>query len=319
MLHLTPAHHMPWPVISPFRMRPGLARLAGHGGLGDETPALFLRDAQASAYAAHKQAVLAQHRGRGLVGQADPAVLHAIAQAYAAQTGTTLAPEADALARGMQEDFVILHDEPELAAHSGFVRPTEGVQAPLGQTDERATMRTRFLSVCFPSNWNPAEKHGLDFAAIHAPVADNALLQAGGQGIIDMAFRQASMLRHVWLLTPNGDLPQHPESRRTRWEDAIALADAPGASGRLLDQVFFRVERQTTLPLPTLRRGVFFIRVLVCPLVHVLRPSPERAEQLAQALASMSDAVLAYRGMAAVRPRLLDELARCVPAPSTPH
>jgi len=33
----------------------------------------------------------------------------------------------------------------------------------------------------------------------------------------------------------------------------------------------------------------------------------------------MSDAVLAYRGMAAVRPRLLDELARCVPAPSTPH
>lgn len=274
---------MPWPVVSPFRMRPGLARLAAHEAPASDAPALFLRDAQASAYADHKRAVLQQHRERGLIGEAEPAVLRAMADAYEAQTGIALAPEAEALALGLQEDFVILHDEPD-------------------------AMRAQFLSVCFPSNWNPAEKHGLDFAAIHAPVADNALLQAGGKGIVDMAFRQASMLRHVWLLTANGDLPQHPETRRARWEDAIAQADAPGASGRLIDQVFFRVERQTTLPLPALRRGVFFIRVLVCPLVDVLRVRPERAAQLAEALASMSDAVVAYRGMAAVRPRLLAEL-----------
>lgn len=299
---------MPWPVVSPFRMRPGLARLAAHES--SDPPALFLRDAQASAYAEHKQAVLQQHRERGLIGDADPAVLQAIADAYATQTGITLPPEADTLALGMQEDFVILHDEPEIAPNPDFVRPPEGVQSSLERPGERLAMRARFLSVCFPSNWNPAEKHGLDFAAIHAPVADNALLQAGGKGIIDMAFRQASMLRHVWLLTANGDLPQHPEIRRTRWEDAIAQADAPGASGRLIDQVFFRVERQTTQPLPALRRGVFFIRVLVCPLVDVLSATPGRAAQLAEALASMSDAVVAYRGMAAVRPRLLDELAR---------
>lgn len=270
---------MPWPVVSPFRMRPGLARLAAHEAA--DTPALFMRDAQASAYAEHKRAVLQQHRERGLIGEADPAVLQAIAHAYAAQTGITLAPEAEALALGLQEDFVILHDEPD-------------------------AMRARFLSVCFPSNWNPAEKLGLDFAAIHAPVADNALLQAGGKDVIDMAFRQAPMLRHVWLLTANGDLAQHPETRRSRWEDALAQADARGE--RLIDQVFFRVERQTTLPLPALRRGVFFIRVLVCPLVAVLREQPGRAAQLVEALASMSDAVLAYRGMAAVRPRLLAEL-----------
>ena len=308
MLHLTPASHMPWPVLSPFRMRPGLARLAAHEARSSDTPALFLRDAQAGAYATHKQAVLQQHRERGLIGEADPAVLRAIAEAHAAQTGIALAPEAEALARGMQEDFVILHDEPEMAPQPGFARPPEGVPSPLGRPGERLAMRARFLSVCFPSNWNPAEKHGLDFAAIHAPVADNALLQAGGKGIIDMAFRQAPMLRHVWRLTANGDLPQHPETRRTRWEDAVAQADARGE--RLIDQVFFRVERQTTLPLPALRRGVFFIRVLVCPLVDVLRVMPGRAAQLAEALASMSDAVVAYRGMAAVRPRLLDELAR---------
>ncbi len=274
----TPAAGMPWPVVSPFRMRPGLSKL---GAASDHVPDLFLRDAQAGAYADHKRQVLGAVPGRGLVGEADPVVLQAIADAYAEQTGVRLVADARALAEGMQEDFVILHDEDD-------------------------AMRTRFLSVCFPSNWNPAEKLGLDFSAIHAPVADNALLQAGGRGIVDMAFRQARMLRHVWLLTPNGDLAQHPETRRTRWEDALAAADA--AHGRLIDQVFFRVERQTTLPLPALRRGVFFIRILVAPLADVLAVAPARAHEMADALASMSEAVVAYRGMTAVRGRLCAEL-----------
>ena len=281
----TAAADMPWPVVSPFRMRPGLARLSQAPGAVPMP--LFVRDALAGAYADRKRAVLQTHHGLSHIGQADPAVLQAIADAYAAQTGVVLAPEADALATGLQEDFVVLHDERE---------------------DGTDSMRTRFLSVCFPSNWNPAEKLGLDFSAIHAPVADNALLQAGARGIIDMAFRQAPMLRHVWLLTPNGDLAQHPETRRTRWDDALAAADAPGASGRLIDQVFFRVERQTTLPLPALRRGVFFIRVMVAPLAQVLAVAPGRAAELGEALASMSEAVVAYRGMTAVRERLCAEL-----------
>jgi dimethylamine monooxygenase subunit A len=286
MSHLTPAADMPWPISAPFRMRPGLSRLATSDPEA-ATPPLFVRDAQAAAYAAGKRAVLQAQPRRAPVGEADPAALAAIAQAYAAQTGVSLAPEAEALALGLQEDFVVLHDGVEDGGH---------------------TMRTRFLSVCFPSNWNPAEKLGMDFAAIHAPVADNALLQAGARGIIDTAFRQAPMLRHVWLLTPNGDLAQHPETRRTRWQDVLAAADAPGASGRLLDQVFFRVERQTTLPLPALRRGVFFIRVMVAPLTGVLALAPGRAGELAEALASMSEAVIAYRGMTAVRERLCAEL-----------
>ncbi len=281
---LTPAADLPWTLQSPFRMRPGLARLPEDGA----PVALFRRDALAPAYAEGKRAALAQ-RERCQIGTPDPQVLRAIAQAYAAQTGVDLAAEADGLAVGMQEDFVILHDEEEAGT---------------------TTMRARFLSVCFPSNWAPAEKLGLDFAAIHAPVADNALLQTGARGIIDMAFRQAPMLRHVWLLTPNGDLAQHPETRRTRWEDALAAADAPGGSGRLLDQVFFRVERQTTLPLPALRRGVFFIRVMAAPLAGVLAVAPGRAIELCETLASMSEAVVAYRGMTAVRDRLCAELRR---------
>jgi hypothetical protein len=257
---------------------------------------LFLRDDLAPAYAAHKAHVLATWHATAQLGEPDVQALQAIATAYAAQTGVALAPESDALALGMQEDFVVLHDELD----------SDGAE------QASSTMRTRFLSVCFPSNWNPTTKLGLDFIAIHAPVADNAMLQAGARGIIDMAFRQAPMLRHVWLLTPSADLPQHPDTRRLRWEDALALADAPGASGRLIDQLCFRVERQSTLPLPALRRGVFFIRVMVCPLPQVLAEAPGRAGELHAALASMSDAVLAYRGMAAVRERLLYELSGCL-------
>jgi hypothetical protein len=273
---------MPWPVRSPFRMRPGLARLEAA-----QTPPLFLRDDLAPAYAAQKQAVLRGHRVIAQVGEADPKVLAAIAEAYAAQTGVRLAPEADALALGMQEDFVILHDEP-------------GEAGP--------DFCTRFLSVYFPSNWAPVEKLGLDFTAIHAPVADNALLQAGARGIVAMAFRQAPMLRHVWLLTPSGDLAQHPQTRRLRWDDALRQADARGAD--LIDQVFFRVERQTTLPLPQLQRAAFLIRVMVAPLNDTLRVTPDRAAELLAALASMSETVVDYRGMNTVRARLLAELAR---------
>lgn len=285
--HFSPADRMPWPVQAPFRMRPGLSRLAPDQERGVHEPAaagvpLFLRDALAPVYAVHKAEALVAHRVQTQVGQAEPAVLQAVADAYAAQTGVHPAAQADALALGLQEDFVVLHDEPD-----GF--------------------RTRFLSVCFPSNWSPAEKLGLDFTAIHAPVADNALLQAGARGITDMAFRQAPMLRHVWLLTPGAGLPQHPDSRRRRWEDALAQAEAAG--GRLIDQLCFRVERQTTLPLPALKRGVFFIRVMVCPLNAVLAVAPERTLELHAAIESMSTAVLAYRGMAAVRERLLRELA----------
>lgn len=270
---------MPWTVSSPFRMQPGMQRLPA--GVTDAPP-LFVRDTLAADYAAHKVAALGALGPNALPGEPDLAVLQAIAQAYAAQTGVHLGATAQALVNGMQEDFVVLHDEP-------------------------AGMRARFLAVCFPSNWNPAEKLGMDFTSIHAPVADNSLLQAGAHGIVDMAFRKASMLRHVWLLTPGAELSQHPEAPRLRWDDALRQADV-SRSGRLIDEVYFRVERQTTLPLPALKRGVFFIRVMVCRLVDVLSVESGRAATLVQALHSMTDAVAHYRGMHGVRERLLREL-----------
>lgn len=266
---LTPAARMPWPVQSPFRMRPGLTHLDNA-----DTPRLFLRDNLAPAYRAHKAHALDTHRAEALVGRTDPTILEAMAQLHEAETGVAAAPDLDTLTLTLQEDFVVLRDGD--------------------------TMTAECLSVCFPSNWRPREKHGLGFAAIHAPVADNQLLLAGANGIIDLAFRKRRMQRYVWLLTPSADLSQHPHAQRTRWE---ALANA--TPQELLAQTYFRVERQTTLPLPHLKAGVFFIRVMVCPLADVLACAPGRAGELREALASMSDAVVAYRGMEGVRGRLV--------------
>lgn len=277
---LSPAEQLPWTVTTPFKMRPGLSRLEA------EAPPLFIRDELAADYSVRKQALWATAKDKVQAGEADPAVLALIAERYAQQTGIALAPTVEALTFGMQEDFVILHDEADV---------------------QGMTMRARFLSVCFPSNWDPLEKANLDFAAIHEPVADNTALQAGAKGIVDMAFRKSSMMRHVWLLSPASDLAMHPKVRQRYWQDALAQCEE-GAT--LLSQVYMRVERQTTLPLPDLKRGVFFIRVMLSPLPDVLQVAPTRAVELADAIESMSAAVIQYRGMSLVRNRLLEELRR---------
>lgn len=274
--HWTAADAMPWPVQSPFRMRPGLARRPQtEPAAGCPAP-----DALAAVYAELRRPRLPQ----AMVGEPDPRVLERLHHALPTPGMAPVRTDARTVALALQDDFVVLHDEAD--------------------PDGQGRFRLRFLSVAFPSNWDPAEKLGLDFAAIHAPVADNALIQQGAEGIMDLAFRRQSMQRHVWLISPDGALAQHPRERQRRWQDALERAGA----GQVLEQAFFRVERQTTWPMPDIARGVFFIRVMVCPLVQVLALEPWRAAALADALASMSDAVVAYRGMGLVRDRLVDEL-----------
>jgi hypothetical protein len=211
------------------------------------------------------------------IGSSLPLVETATSLRPAPNGWSRAAREGANLALQLQEDFVILKHEAD-------------------------TLRTEYLSVCFPSRWDPREKLGLDFSQIHAPVADNQMLVAAGPSIMAMAFMKQPMLRHVWLIVPSASLPQHPDQNDYSW--AKTLADpAP-----LLPRLFFRVERQTTWPLPQFKRAVFFIRVMMSPLCDVLRLKPERARELVDALGSMTPAVVAYRGMTDAMPRLLAEL-----------
>ncbi len=295
---LTPANAMPWPVTTPFRMRPNLKKLDA------DAPALLLRDGSADVYRRERERVIATHPERALVGSANNETLNAIlglapsplaGEGWGEGAGGSssqghspihVTPHPIPLPQGergqdvalaIQEDFVILKHHED-------------------------TLRTEYLSVCFPSRWDPREKLGLDFAAIHAPVADNQMLQAAGPNIMTMAFMKQAMLRHVWLIVPSASLDQHPDKNEAWWTEALRDMSP------LLPNLFFRVERQTTWPLPHLQRAVFFIRVMMSPLVDVLAITPGRAVELAASLRSMTPEVVAYRGMRETMPRLLAEL-----------
>ncbi len=265
---LTPANAIPWPVTTPFRMRPNLEKLDA------DAPALLLRDELAAVYRRERERVIATHRERAIVGEPNQ---HALAAISGLAPSRVVRERGQDVALAMQEDFVILKQEAD-------------------------TLRTEYLSVCFPSRWDPREKLGLDFAAIHAPVADNQILIAAGQSIMTMAFMKQPMLRHVWLIVPSASLDQHPDKNEKWWSETLRDMSP------LLPNLFFRVERQTTWPLPHLQRAVFFIRVMMSPLVDVMASTPGRAAELAASLRSMTPEVVAYRGMTDAMPRLLAEL-----------
>ncbi|HVE51856.1 MAG TPA: heme-dependent oxidative N-demethylase subunit alpha family protein, partial [Ramlibacter sp.] len=156
-----------------------------------------------------------------------------------------------------------------------------------------------WLCVCVPSHWAPEEKLGLPFAAVHAPVADNQLLLAAGTHLVQLVTAGERFERFVWTLTPSGRHDQHPRRQpRTPWP-----ADADPSA--FAAQCFLRAERQTFFPVPAAPgQAVFTIRVMLRPLAQAIA-TREDAQRLQDALASMSEAVLAYKNLAPARDRLL--------------
>ncbi|HEX2547257.1 MAG TPA: heme-dependent oxidative N-demethylase subunit alpha family protein [Ramlibacter sp.] len=160
-----------------------------------------------------------------------------------------------------------------------------------------------WLSVAVPSHWAPEEKLGLPFGAVHAPVADNQVLLAAQKHLVQLATSGERLERFVWTLTPSGRYDQHPvRQARTPWPDVLDL-EAFAA------QCFVRAERQTFFPVPGAdRQAVFTIRVMLAPLLEVAADRAH-ARRLHDSLGSMSEAVLAYKGLAPARDRLLAWLA----------
>ena len=164
------------------------------------------------------------------------------------------------------------------------------------------TGRLQWLCVCVPSHWAPEDKIGLDFAAVHAPVADNKLLVASAAPLVKLATSGECWERFVWTVTPSGRYDQHP--RRHPREPWPEIADPGGFAQRL----WLRAERQTFFPVPGAQQSVFTIHVMLQPLTESVAPAGA-ARKLHDALATMSDAVLAYKGLGPARGRLLAWLA----------
>ncbi len=165
-----------------------------------------------------------------------------------------------------------------------------------------ATTTLPWLCVCVPSHWAPEDKLGLSFAAVHAPVADNAALQAAGTRLVQLVTGGGCWERFVWTVSPSPRFDQHPRRQaRAPWPQT----DDPAA---FATQCFLRAERQTFFPVGRgTRQAVFTIHVLLQPLAAAVA-TREQAQRLHDSLASMSDAVLAYKSLTRARAPLLQWL-----------
>ncbi len=160
-----------------------------------------------------------------------------------------------------------------------------------------------WLCVCVPSHWAPEEKIGLGFAALHAPVADNQRLVNASAQLVKLVTAGECWERFVLTVSPSPRHDQHPRRHaRTPWP--TALDDDAFAAG-----CWLRGERQTFFPvLRGTKQAVFTIRVMLQPLAEAAA-TPGNARLLHDWLASMSAAVLDYKGLGPARALLVRWLA----------
>jgi len=158
--------------------------------------------------------------------------------------------------------------------------------------------RAAYLFVAAPSGWDPGARGNASFAELHAPVPHAGPLRAASAAIVDAMVDKGPFVRYVWSLAAD-DAPSHHPRRHP----ATPLGDRGPATWWL------RVERQTTLPLPSLGASAFFIRVLHRPLARAVVGRGRRA-RLASAAHSMDTALRAYKGLAGSADPLLAWLER---------
>jgi hypothetical protein len=297
-------------VSAPFRMQPGLRALAR--GAAQLTPS---RPGERAL--AEKLGVLQHHAGQALVAvpgfDAEPALQTVCEQAAAEhpRSWRMLEDGVEAPLLGwMLRGDVVQGDGPEAVGRCLRSLPPSWRLAGLLSLAfvedfavvDGTTGRIPWLAVCLPSRWAPQDKVGRHFAEVHAPVADNRLLIAASDHLARLVAGPQRWERFVWTITPQPRLDMHPARVHPPHWPADADADALAA------RASFRTEHQTFIPVPERCQAVFTIQVESRPLGEAITTSAQAAAVHA-ALASMSDAVLAYRGLSAARDRLLAWLA----------
>lgn len=143
--------------------------------------------------------------------------------------------------------------------------------------------RCVYVNVSAPSHWNPIEKLGKDFAAVHAPVPHMERTVAAADGLNKAMTERGPWVRFVWTLEPDDVLNHHPDL-------------GEGARDFSAGRFWVRVERQTTLPMPQIDGFAFLIRVTFVPDDEILARANGREELLA-ALDSLPEASRVYKGL----------------------
>ena len=295
-------------VAAPFRMQPGLRRLApGSAQLTAVAPGSRHQREKLAVLSAFWTQALVQRPGFDAGPALDALCRHAAAEHPAAWQWDGRLARAPALGMAVDRSGGFEQTAPgvfglgdELARCLQGLPPEWRLAGLLGLTfaEDFAVVEGRdgtipWLAVALPSHWAPEDKVGLHFASVHAPVADNALIVKASASLTRLACGPERWERFVWNVTDQPRLHAHPaRAGQERWTQTS------------VEQAWWRTERQTFLPLPGQQQAVFTIQVQVQRLADAL-DSPARAQALHDAVASMSPAVLGYRGLQSVREPLL--------------
>ena len=163
--------------------------------------------------------------------------------------------------------------------------------------DREGVFRLRGGCVCFPSHWSLEDKMGRTLAEIHAPVPTlNTQLGRQMDGFLAGIKPGISWERVNWGLSRSAERNQHPSRGLPRLDATVT----PG-------EVWLRIEEQSLVGLPETGGVLFGIRIVTHPLTALLEDG-DAALRLRKALASMSEPVAVYKGLADARRRLIELL-----------
>lgn len=151
--------------------------------------------------------------------------------------------------------------------------------------EDVAIMHNGVLSAicfCFPSSWIPF--HGLNktLEEIHQPVADGEHLRRMSSKLAKTMADPVlgSFCRYVWTITKVPETSNHPVVKEKYHDTDLTF-----------DNLYFRMEKQTTLPLNDGLTSLFFVKVEVVPLKQVW------CSLIKESLNSMSDSIIEYKNL----------------------
>ena len=179
----------------------------------------------------------------------------------------------DALAMQLQEDLTIIRLE--------------------AQTD-----RLIAAHLCFPNHWDPRDKIGKNFSAVHQPVPGMKRINPSAGKLFQAALAQGPYIRFAWGIGTDDRLNHHPQpppgvSQQT-WQGRRFDLAQPSA--------WLRVERQSLTGLADGNTLLFTIRTYHYP---VAKLDTRQRHCLYEAIVSMTGPSLEYKGLRQDRDNLL--------------
>lgn len=194
--------------------------------------------------------------GRELYGQTESATSTNLVSRVSTFLGKPVTNNIVELSQNIEEDIAILHN---------------GILSA--------------ICFCFPSSWVPSTALGKTLEEIHQPVADGAQLRAASKKIANTISDPTlgSFRRYVWTITKNPSLSNHPKINEYYKDETPNI-----------NSLYFRIETQTTLPLPDCKTAVFFVNVNVIPLINIWY---DYKGVIMASVNSMTEDVLAYKNL----------------------